>query len=796
MRAALLTLLSHWRRHPGQLAALLLGLVMATALFCAVQAINAEARASYASASARLGAGALPSISGPGGGPVPVETYAALRRAGWPVTPVIEGVVQAGEDSIRLLGIEPLTAPGDMLPAGETGNDGLGLISGASLVLSAPDVADAARSLNGIDEVREASSLPPGEIVADISVAARLLGAGTSVSRLLLTGPAPGPLGEAAPGLILSRPTTGDDLARLTDSFHLNLTAFGLLAFAVGLFIVHGTLSLAFEQRRAMLRTLRALGLPLRTALALMLGETLALALVAGAAGVAAGYLVAGVLLPDVAATLGGLYGAEVPGTLAFRPGWALGGLALAGFGTSLAAASGLAGLARMPLLQGAVPRAWVRGGTGALAMQAAAGGLLMLAGFAAVQWGQSLTSGFIFLGGLLLGAALILPAALALILAGARRLARGPVSEWFWADTGLQARGLSLAMMALLLAVAANVGVSTMVGSFRQTFTGWLDQRLAAELYVAAETEAEATRLAAWLEGRADAVLPIRSAEAELGGAPGAISGVVDDPTYRENWPLLAESPGAWDRLAAGEAALVNEQLARRTGLSVGDPVALGPDWSLPIAGIYSDYGNPSGEAMVSLPLLEARRAGAVTGLRFGVRTPEAEALVAELREFGLPPSRITRQEEIKAASLRIFERTFAVTGALGVLTLGVAGFAILTGLLTLATMRLPQLAPVWALGLGRRRLAILELVRAALLAGITFVLALPLGLALAWALLALVNVAAFGWRLPMDIFPGQWLWLLVSTLAAALIAAAIPARKLWTAPPARLLATFSAER
>ncbi|MFD2855672.1 hypothetical protein ACFSZS_14155 [Seohaeicola zhoushanensis] len=53
--AALGALLSHWRRQPGQFATLVLGLALATALWSAVQAINAEARASYARAAAQLG---------------------------------------------------------------------------------------------------------------------------------------------------------------------------------------------------------------------------------------------------------------------------------------------------------------------------------------------------------------------------------------------------------------------------------------------------------------------------------------------------------------------------------------------------------------------------------------------------------------------------------------------------------------------------------------------------------------------------------------------------------------------
>ena len=77
--------------------------------------------------------------------------------------------------------------------------------------------------------------------------------------------------------------------------------------------------------------------------------------------------------------------------------------------------------------------------------------------------------------------------------------------------------------------------------------------------------------------------------------------------------------------------------------------------------------------------------------------------------------------QAAIKALSLSVFERTFTVTTALNILTLAVAGFAMLMSLLTLAVMRLPQLAPVWALGLPRRHLAALDLVRAVVLAALT---------------------------------------------------------------------------
>ena len=155
-----------------------------------------------------------------------------------------------------------------------------------------------------------------------------------------------------------------------------------------------------------------------------------------------------------------------------------------------------------------------------------------------------------------------------------------------------------------------------------------------------------------------------------------------------------------------------------------------------------------------------------------------------------------IDDQALIKQRSVEVFERTFTVTQALNVLTLSVAGFAIFTSLLTQSAMRLPQLAPVWALGLTRKRLAGLELMRGILLAGITMILALPLGLVLAWLLLAVVNVEAFGWRLPMYLFARDWLVLGFYGLVATALAATIPARRFSKTAPADLVKVFAHER
>jgi putative ABC transport system permease protein len=149
-----------------------------------------------------------------------------------------------------------------------------------------------------------------------------------------------------------------------------------------------------------------------------------------------------------------------------------------------------------------------------------------------------------------------------------------------------------------------------------------------------------------------------------------------------------------------------------------------------------------------------------------------------------------------VKAESLRVFNRTFAVTAALNAFTLGVASVALLTSLLTLGQARLPQLAPLWAIGITRRRLAALELVKTLALALVTSLLALPLGIVVAWCLIAVVNVKAFGWRLPLEVFPGELIRLLVVAMLAACLATLVPMIKLVRTRPIELLKIFANEQ
>jgi len=576
-----------------------------------------------------------------------------------------------------------------------------------------------------------------------------------------------------------------------------------LLSFLVGLFIVNSAIGLAFEQRLPTLRTLRACGVSARLLNAVVVIELVSIALFGGLVGLVGGYVIAAALLPDVAASLRGLYGAQLPGALSLQPQWWLAGIAMSVLGALAAASASLVRMARLPLLAAAQPYAWQQAQRRWLWRQGALAVAMLIAAVVILLVGDSLLAGFGVLAALLLSAALALPVLLDTVLRLGGKGTRAALPTWFWADSRQQLPGLSLALMALLLALAVNVGVGTMVQSFSATFVRWLDGRLAADVYVRAGNDKQAAEIRRWLAARSDvaAVLPGARTEVQIDGAPVEVMGVADHATYRDNWPLLHSVNNGWDRVHAGDAAFISEQLSRRLHLDVGSNLRIaapGGEWPLAIVGIYADYGNPKGQVAVNVDAL-LQHFPDTPQTRFGLRVaPEhiAGVMAAMRAAFHLDARQLADQATVKTESKRIFNRTFAVTAALNAFTLGVAGVALLTSLLTLSGSRLPQLAPLWAIGMTRRTLAGIELLKTMAVALITALLALPLGLLVAWCLIAVVNVKAFGWRLPFQVFPMQLLELLGVAMLAALLATLLPILKLARIQPATLIKIFANER
>ena len=178
----LAVLLSHWRRHPMQLATLLIGLISATALWSGVQALNQQARDAYDRAAATFGGARTAMLVGRNSATFPQKLFVDLRRAGWPVSPVLEGRIQIGGRSFRLLGIEPVTLPAEVGNAPAIGKANLqSFVTPPGETLVAPETLSdlnlaegATPPSNGgarLPPLRVQPQLVPGVLVVDIGIA-------------------------------------------------------------------------------------------------------------------------------------------------------------------------------------------------------------------------------------------------------------------------------------------------------------------------------------------------------------------------------------------------------------------------------------------------------------------------------------------------------------------------------------------------------------------------------------------------------------------------------------------------
>ncbi|CAM3423099.1 ABC transporter permease [Bordetella sputigena] len=833
--SCLRALAGHWRRHPLQCASIVCGLWLATALWSGVQALNAQARQDYARAGEVLAGPAQAQWLPRREGDLDQDVYVRLRLDGWQVSPVLEGRLRFAGDpplALRVLGIEPLSLPAGSAVGGQAitafnlgdfiGQPGQTWAGPDTLRRLGMEEGDRPVTMDGerLPPLRLQAGLAPGILVMDIGHAQPLLHVQGRISRLLLPGKTAPAVPAAWADVLAPAPAAEDrdDLDRLAASFHLNLAALGMLAFIVGLFIVHASIGLALEQRRGLLRTLRALGVSLRMLVAALSVELGLFAVIGGVAGVASGYLLAGLLLGDMAASLRGLYGAEVAGRLSLPAWWWLAGVGMTLLGVLAAGVGSLVRAARLPLLAVARPQAWRGAQAAGQKRQLGVAGVMVLCAAACGAWGDSLASAFAMQAAILLAAALLLPSLLDGVLAWSARHVRGPLASWFIADSRQQLPALSLALMALLLALGASVGVGSMTDGFRKTFVTWLDQRLSADIYLNPRDSAQGVDALEWLRTQPGvrAALPQWRTTTHVRGWPVELQGVIDDPETRRQWPLLERTGDAWELLADGRGVMISEQLARRLHLGLGAGLALFGGGAAPpddraaaargaaagqpsfiVSAIYADYGNPRGHVLMQAGVLRQYLPQATVRSVNVYADPERlPSLRAALEQrYGADGMQVVDQASIKLWSTQVFERTFAATGALNTLTLGVAGIALFISLLTLSQSRLAQLAPLWALGVPRRKLAWLALGQVLTLSVLTVLCAMPLGVLLAWTLVAIVNVQAFGWRLPLYVFPSQLAGLAALGLLTSLLAAAWPVWQLRRRQPAELLRQFAHE-
>lgn len=804
---ALKVTLSHYRKAPLQAGAILLGIVLAVTLLIGVKATNDNAINSYREAGEALGQQASLFITPKARGVSLDEAlYFQLRQSGIQALPVISGVLDdaqgrqwqvEGSDIIAALGTFEQRGNGrNHLPLNR-------LLAGEPIIVMSDSLhqglkAPSTLSLGG--RTLEVQALADSEqlgnrLYLDISLAQQLLKREGTLSYIALFGE-PQRLkaqlkqsGLPLDKLNISEQDKGAALTALTRSFHLNLNAMGMLAFVVGLFIAYNGVRYSLMKRRRLLLLLLKQGLGRRALMLALLLELLLLVFIGSASGFILALQLSQWLQPMVALTLEQLYGATLlPGN--WRWQWLAEGAGLTLIAALLACVPLYLELCHQSLAQNTQSQ-WHAHRHRSMHKRLFLIGVALLALTALLYpLSQTHQHSLGLMGLLTLAIPLLLPQLLQSLLGLLARLFPSGLSKYAIADTRELVAPLALAMMALLLALCANIAMNTLVGSFDKTLRSWLDTRLHAELYIRPGA-GNMANLEHFLEQQAPGLAHFYQWQAPFyakgSGNTLEINLISRDAdsiarTTALKTPAQAQVQGvpnkqqqALQTVIQGQALAISEPLALTLGLAPGDKLSLCPDkdcktpLTLPISAIYYDYGNPKGEVLLAQSLWQELKLPteavslAVSGIATSAERAKGAGLTsiaalerALIQELGLSPIQVYSQQKIRDEAIRVFNKTFSITLVLNTLTLLVAAVGLFSAVLMLTQSRQASLAMLRSLGLTRGRLLSMLLLQMLLVVLLTCLLALPMGAILGYLLIHKVTLQAFGWTIAM-----QWDWL-----------------------------------
>jgi len=814
---------------PRQLLALL-AVTLGVALAYGVHLMNASALAEFGAAQRSL-AGTPDLVLQGAAGPLPealLDTLQAQPEVAQ-AQPVIEARAQAllaGEQrlGLRLLGLDalqsaqfnpallpqPFEADREAAPLQLLAPDALYLNDAALRRLPQPRPArlrlrvqiegEAPHNL----ELRLAGRVAaPGAPLAvlDIAPAQALLGRLGHVDRIELRLQA----GVQAQGLTLPPgllaappPDSGAEMARLTRAYRVNLGVLALMALFTGSFLVFAVQSLSVAQRLPQLALLGVLGMSAGQRAALVLAEASLLGLAGSLLGLALGAGLARLGLALLGGSLGvelgsGLLGGQAPALQIEAGPLALFG----GLGLAICVASAL-----LPAL--AVRRmapALVLKGLGGAALgrpPAWLGPALLLGGGALTRlpplWELPLGA-YLGMLGLLLGGLLCVPA---LVRGLAALLPQGRAGSLLLRERARhQAFDATQMLAGVLVALALSVAMLVMVSSFRDSLAGWLRQMLPADLYVRSSLR-QADRQTAPLPADFVAALHASEPAAELGVQRSRQAWAQGRPVQLLARPLadarrlplvgaLAEAPAPGLLPVYLNEALRDElalQPGQRLSLAL-QPGAAGMNSSNAyVRGIWRDYSRQSGALLLAYE--DYRRwsgDSAVTELALWLRPgQDSLQLQAALRALAAAPDdlELAASGELLAQSMRLFDRSFAVTYWLQAVALGLGLFGIAASLSAQVLARRREFGLLLHLGFTRARLLALLLGETALFASAGALAGLLLGLAISAVLVFVVNPQSFHWSMDMS-WPGLRLaLLLLAVMAAALLTAWLSGRRL----------------
>lgn len=815
------------RHHPWRNASAVVAVMLGVALALAVHLINASALSEFAGAVRSVNGQPDLELRARQGllGDTLLDRVAAQPGVAI-ASPVLEQPISArapgGEPiALRLLGVDALSVVGvspALLPRADAGRSGarrldlfapdaIYLNPAARLALGEPDALEIRSGQRWIP-LRVAGSVgAPGAPLAvmDVGAAQDLLNQGGQLSRIDLRL-SPGTDADALlaalalpASVFAQRPEqAGERVSNLSRAYRVNLTVLALVALFTGAFLVFSVLSLSVARRQQQFALLGVLGLSAPERLRLVLAESALLGALGSALGVALGTGLAALALRLLGGDLGGGYFAGEAPPLQWSAGAALlygalgtvaavvGGWWPARATAQMAPALALKGLGA-PAPKGA------RRHTLALGLMALAAALAWAPPVAGIPLAAYLSVGLLLVGGIA-----ALPLAVGWLLNWIAPMVATRALPMLAVERSRRLRETAaVATSGVVASLALSVALTVMVASFRDSVTQWLDGVLPAQLYVRAASggSGESSMLAPGLAraiatapgvARAD---PLRTTALQLSATLPAVT-LLARPLHLGNdatgqtLPLVGKAaplPAA----ALGERVVpvyVSEAMVDLYGARPGSWLpALGLAFAqLPegtrffVVGVWRDYARQHGSVVMDrsdfIRLSGDERVNDLALYLADGASEEAvqNAVRQAAAEFGEADGlTFASAGQIRAISLRIFDRSFAVTYWLQAVAIGIGLFGVAASFSAQVLARQREFGLLAHLGLTRRQILGLVALEGLAWTVLGAIAGLALGLAVSLVLVHVVNPQSFHWTMDLAL---PWLRLLALCLAVVL--------------------------
>ena len=780
------------RRPPGRLALSAIGIALGVALGYGVHLVNSAAVRDVAAAVRAVAGEADLEVRGGRAG-FPEDLYVRIARLpGVEVaSPVLEldAGVAGTERTVRVIGLDILRAA--QLQPRLVLEDRYGLLAPDTVFLSSAAAAslglredDMLRLAVGqksvalrVARILPASSLRGVAALTDIATAQWRLDRLGELNRIDIRSSAS--IQDAIqallpPGVHVTEVKALEDASAYPSrAYRVNLNVLAMVALFTGGFLVFSAQALETARRRGEHALLRVLGTTRRQISLLVLAEAALLGALGSALGLALGYAFAAAAVRASGGDLGaGMFRGTAPEIDLSAPFAVL--YFLAGIAVSVAGAV-------LPALDAArtpPARALKAGDEQSMFLRLAPawpGLALIAAGAALAQLGPVgglPLFGYAAIGCLLLGSVALMPRVSQLVF-DRMPLPREPHLALALSQLRAAPGQAAVSLAAIVASFSLMAAMAIMVSSFRESVDDWLDAVLPADLYFRTTQAGDTGYLEPGFEEKVRALPQIERAEflrtARVVLDPGrpAISLIARDNAAKA-FPLVGKQ-------VEGEA-WISEAVADVYGFEAGEElkVPLGRrEISFTVSGVFRDYARQHGAILIDrsryIALTGDRRASDAS-LWLAPGATVAQAMQAIRALPGSEQLDIGEPGEIRAVSLEIFDRSFAVTYAMEAVAVLVGLFGLSSSLGAMVLGRRRELGMLRHLGLTRRQIGAMLAAEGGLLAALGAAAGLAAGAAISLVLVYVVNRQSFNWSIELNV-P----WALLGLITAVLLVLAV---------------------